>query len=63
MNEKIDPEMTDNVTVLRKRIAELEDSEIKLKQMEKKIQASKERLKIQFRLTHIPTITWQKKGR
>ena len=62
MNEKINPEMTDNVTVLRKRIAELEDSEIKLKQMEKKIQASKERLKIQFRLTHIPTITWQKKG-
>lgn len=62
MNEKIDPKMTDNVTVLRKRIAELENSEIKLKQMEKRSQANKERLKIQFRLTQIPTITWQKKG-
>ncbi len=62
MNEKIDPEMTDDVTVLRKRIAELESNEIKLKQMEEMIQASKERLKIQFRHTHIPTITWQKKG-
>ncbi len=41
MNEKIDPEMTDDVTVLRKRIAELEDSEIKLKQMEKMIQAAR----------------------
>ena len=39
MSEKIDPEMTDDVTVLRKRIAELESNEIKLKQMEKMIQA------------------------
>ncbi|PKN69422.1 MAG: hypothetical protein CVU54_10360 [Deltaproteobacteria bacterium HGW-Deltaproteobacteria-12] len=62
MNEKIDPEMTDDITVLRKRIAELESNEIKLKQMEEMIQASKERLKIQFRHTHIPTITWQRKG-
>jgi len=62
VNKKMDPEMTDDVTVLRKRIAELENSEIKLKQMEKMIQVDKERLKIQFRLTHIPTITWQKKG-
>lgn len=62
MNEKKDPAMTDDVTVLRQRIAELERNEIKLKQMEERIQASKERLKIQYRLTNIPTITWQKKG-
>jgi len=54
--------MTDEVAILRQRIAELERNEIKLRQMEAMIQTEKERLKIQYRLTNIPTITWQKKG-
>ena len=37
----MDPEMTDDITVLRKRIAELENSEIKLKQMEKIIRSTR----------------------
>ena len=62
MDDKKDFALIDDVTVLRQRIAELEGNEIKFKQMEKTIRASKERLKSQFRLTNIPTITWQKKG-
>jgi signal transduction histidine kinase len=53
--------VTDEVASLRQRIAELELNEVRLMQMERMIQSDKERLKIQFRLTNIPTITWQKK--
>ncbi len=62
MNETKDPAMTDEVAILRQRVADLERNEIKLRQMEEMVQAEKERLKIQYRLTNIPTITWQKKG-
>jgi signal transduction histidine kinase len=62
VNRKKTTAMKDDVGALRQRIAELERNEIKFKQMEETIQASKERLKSQFRLTNVPTITWQKKG-
>jgi signal transduction histidine kinase len=64
VSDAIEPARTinDEVTALRKRIAELEQNEMKLHRMENLIQASEERLKIQYRLTNIPTITWQKKG-
>ncbi len=62
MNETKDPAMTDEVAILRQRVAELERNETRLRQMEEMIQTEKERLKIQYRLTNIPTITWQKKG-
>jgi len=62
VNETKDPAMTDEVAILRQRVAELERNETRLRQMETMIQTEKERLKIQYRLTNIPTITWQKKG-
>ena len=62
MNEKAVSAAADEVAVLRRRIGELEQNETRLKRMEEMIQADKERLKIQFRLTNMPTITWQKKG-
>lgn len=62
MREKDNPAAEDEVTVLRQRIAELEQNEIRLRRMDEMIQTEKERLKIQYRLTNIPTITWQKKG-
>lgn len=62
MNDKKKPTRTDEINFLRRRVAELERNEISHKQTEETIQANKERLKIQYRLTNIPTITWQKKG-
>ncbi len=62
MNKKTNQETEDEVALLRQRIAELERNEVTLIEMNKVIQADKERLKIQYRLTNIPTITWQKKG-
>ena len=62
MNEKKSPAAPDTIAALRQRIAKLEQNEIRLRQMEAMIQTEKERLKIQYRLTNIPTITWQKKG-
>ena len=54
------PTLKDEVAILSKRVSELEQNEKKLKHMEEMIQAEKERLKIQYRLTNIPTITWRK---
>jgi signal transduction histidine kinase len=62
MKEKKNPAVTDEITLLRRRVAELERSESNRRQAEDMIQSGKERLKIQYRLTNIPTITWQKKG-
>jgi len=62
VSEKKNPATADKIVVLRKRIAELEQNEIRRRHMEEMIQTEKERLKIQYRLTNIPTITWQKKG-
>lgn len=62
MVKKKNPVTADKIAVLRQRIAKLEQNEIRLRQMEEMIQTDKERLKIQYRLTNIPTITWQKKG-
>jgi len=55
------PTLKDEVQTLSRRVNELEQNERKLKHMEEMILAEKERLKIQYRLTNIPTITWQKK--
>ena len=62
MNEIKDPATPETIDLLRQRIAELEQNEIRLRHMDEMIQTEKERLKIQYRLTNIPTITWQKKG-
>ncbi|PKN18392.1 MAG: hypothetical protein CVU71_12915 [Deltaproteobacteria bacterium HGW-Deltaproteobacteria-6] len=62
MREKENPAGANEVAVLRQRVAELEQNEIRLRRMDEMIQTEKERLKIQYRLTNIPTITWQKKG-
>lgn len=62
MSEKKNPVAADKIAVLRQRIVELEQNEIRRRHVEEMIQTEKERLKIQYRLTNIPTITWQKKG-
>lgn len=62
MREKKNSAAEDEIAVLRQRIADLEQNEIRLRQVDEMIQTEKERLKIQYRLTNIPTITWQKKG-
>jgi len=62
VSEKKSHAAPDTIAALRQRIAKLEQNEIRLRQMEAMIQTEKERLKIQYRLTNIPTITWQKKG-
>jgi len=62
VSEKKIPAAPDKITALRQRITKLEQNEVRLRQMEAMIQTEKERLKIQYRLTNIPTITWQKKG-
>ncbi len=62
VKERKTPTPKEEIAILRRRVAELEQNEIKLKYIEEMMQARKERLKIQYRLTNIPTITWQKKG-
>src|SRR5512145_721619 len=55
------PSIKDEIALLRRRVTELEQNEIRLKEIEQMAKARKERLKVQYRYTNIPTITWQKK--
>ena len=55
------PSIKDEIALLRRRVTELEQNEIRLKEIEQMAKARKERLKVQYRYTNIPTITWQKR--
>jgi len=51
----------DERVLLHRRVAELEQNAIRLREIEELAKSRKERLKVQYRYTNIPTITWQKR--